>query len=91
MWIGAWNKDLAYCETGQGISCSNLLYWTDGTSLDYPGYFGSKTVEANQQVPCMRMRGNGNFGDRGCYKPFPFLCQYDCDNVYTLGKVYNML
>ena len=40
--------------------------------------------DGNGRQFCVRMHNSaGDIGDKGCEQQFAFLCQYDCDDVYT--------
>ncbi len=45
--------------------------------------------DGNGRQYCVRMHsGSGSVGDKDCSDAYSFLCQYDCDNIFT-GKVRN--
>ncbi len=57
---------------------SNLVPYT------YDKRFFPQDLNANARQLCLRVRNNaGDIHDKGCEQQYAFLCQYDCDDVYT--------
>ena len=65
-----------------GCSDNNDLYYTDETAVDFKP---PPEVACNEETYCIRTE-NGQYKDRPCDVPFPFICKKKSGNLHDQKK-----
>ena len=84
-WVGVLNRKMeVMCWDGNamGDCTDDQFHWIDGTPLQHSAAH-MPNFDANDNLPCVRMMGNGHLGDKDCNLVLPSICQLDCADVVS--------
>ena len=87
MWVGLMNDQMVNCDDNPATTakppCDPFLSWTDGSNFTRLSSWTE--LKASSSIPCFRYKKDSNliFEAMACQFRLPFLCQFDCNNVYT--------